>query len=301
MGNKKIILTIGIPASGKSTWSKDFVFKNNDYVRVCRDDYRLMLAQSQSLDPKGEKFVSKLVYDAIYSAIESKYNVIVDQTNVNIKYLNEMVSFCEKIADVEFRIFDISLETAIKRDELREGKVGRDVIERMYKNYLDLFNSNFNFSARKKKEYIANNIKYNRVKGKDAVIFDIDGTLAHTQGKRNIFDWENVDADSLDEKMRESIISYRKNGYMIILLTGRDGLSKEKTINWLRNNNVPYDFLFMKNENDFRKDTVFKSEVYENMIKPNFKVLCVYEDRSRVVSMWRNLGLRCYQVDDGRY
>ena len=301
MSTKKIILTVGIPASSKSTWAKKFVQENTDYVRVCRDDYRLMLANAQGLDPKGENFVSKLVYDAIYSAIEAKYNVIVDQTNVNIKYLNKMVSFCEKFANVEFRIFDIPLETAIKRDEAREAKVGRAVIERMYKNYLDLFNSNFDFSSRKKKDYIVDNISYIRVENKDAVVFDIDGTIAHAQGKRNIFDWDNVDADVVDQKMRETIRSYKKNGFKIIFVTGRDGLSREKTTGWLNNNKVPFDFLFMKGENDFRKDTLVKTEIYKNEIEPNFNVLCVYEDRSRVVSMWRDLGVKCYQVDDGRF
>ena len=34
MKNKKIILTIGIPASGKTTWREKFLRDNNDYVAI---------------------------------------------------------------------------------------------------------------------------------------------------------------------------------------------------------------------------------------------------------------------------
>jgi len=152
MKTLKITLAIGIPASGKSTWSKEFVRRNTDYVRVCRDDYRLMLAQSQMLDPKGERLVTQLVENAISTAINFKFNVIVDQTNVNIKYLAEMVDFCQTLADVEFKIFDVPVDLAIERDSKRgAAMVGEEVIKKMYENYLNLYDSNFNFSYRRKK------------------------------------------------------------------------------------------------------------------------------------------------------
>ena len=42
MKKNKIIFCVGVPASGKSTWSKDFVRNNENYARLCRDDYRYM-------------------------------------------------------------------------------------------------------------------------------------------------------------------------------------------------------------------------------------------------------------------
>ena len=302
MRNKKIILTVAVPAAGKTTWRKKFLRDNRDYVCVSRDEYRLMLSGAQTLDPKGEKMVTEMVNNAIALAIKSKYNVIVDQTNVNIKYLNAMVAFCEKLADVEFKIFDIPLKLAIERDKNRDTTVGEEVIKRMFKNYLELFNSNFDFSTRKRKPHIATNIKWNRDGNlPNAVIFDIDGTLAHTQGKRGTFDWNKVGLDVVDEKVRETLKAYKKAGYTIIVITGRDGVSKESTAQWLRDNKIEFDVLHTKPENDFRKDYVTKTEIFDEKIKGKYNVLAAYDDRKQAVNMWRGLGIKCYQVEDGDF
>jgi len=302
MKNKKIILLCGIPASGKSTWANKFILNNSNYVRINRDMYRLMLDGSQIMDFKGEKLVTELVNNAIVLATKSKYNVLVDQTNVNLKYLNEMVAFCEKIADVEFKIFDITEKVAIERDSNRDAKVGAKVIKKMYKNYLNLFSSNFDFSTRKRKPHIATNIKWERDGTlPDAVIFDIDSTIAHTQGKRGIFDWDKVNLDIVDEIVLETIKSYKDYGYKIIFVTGRDGVSRKMTEDWLIHNKIPFDMLFTKPKNDFRKDIINKTEIYHNFIKPNYNVLAVYDDRNSVCKMWRNLGVKCYQVQEGDF
>ena len=148
--NRKIKLTIGIPASGKSTWRKEFISENPDWVAVSRDEYRLMLANSQMMNRSGENLVTELVENAIAIAIKNGYNVIVDQTNVNVRYLNKMIDFCQKLADIEFVIFDVPLRVAIERDRNRETSVGENVIRRMYKNYDDLILSDFSFAERKK-------------------------------------------------------------------------------------------------------------------------------------------------------
>lgn len=300
--NKKILLLIGIPASGKSTWRKKFLLNNRGWVSISRDDYRLMLDGSQIMDFKGEMLVTQLVNNAIAIAIKAKFNVIVDQTNVNLKYLNEMVAFCEKIADVECKIFDMVEKVAIERDKNRDASVGAEVIKKMFKNYVALFNSNFNFAPRKKKAHIATNIKWKRNGNlPNAIIFDIDGTLAHMQGKRGTFDWNKVGVDAVDEKVRETLRAYKKAGYTIIAVTGRDGVCKDLTAQWLRDNKIEYDVLHTKPENDFRKDTITKTEIFNNFIKPHYNVLAAYDDRNQAVEMWRGLGIKCYQVEKGDF
>jgi predicted kinase len=302
MKNKKILLLCGIPASGKSTWTNKFLRDNNNWVCISRDSYRFMMRNEPVLDPKGEKFVTELVEKAIVMAIKNKYNVIVDQTNVNLKYLNKMVEFCEKLADVEFKIFDIPLKTAMERDKIRERSVGDEVLKRMYKNYLDLFQCNFDFSTRKKKPFIAKNIKWKRNGNlPDAVIFDVDSTLAHMQGRRSPFDWKKVGLDSVDEKIREIVRVYKNSGYKIIVVTGRDGLSIKPTEDWLNENKIPFDYLYTKPENDFRKDVITKTEIYEEYIKGKFNILAVYDDRSVMCKKWRKLGLKCCQVMEGDF
>jgi len=302
MKNKKILLLVGIPASGKTTWKEKFLSQNDNYISVSRDDFRYMLKNSGWLDPKGEKLVTELVEQTIIRAINSKYNVVVDQTNVNIKHLNPFIEFCEKLADVEFQIFDIPYEVAVERDSKRENSVGENVIKKMYQNYLNLFESNFDFSLRKKKPLIVENIEWNinNILPK-AVIYDVDGTLAHNNGKRGYFDWNKVYVDVVDEKVRETLNVFKSSGYKIIIVTGRDGSCEELTKNWLKTNNIHFDHFFMRQEDDYRKDTIIKKEIYDNHIKDNFNVLGVFDDRNQVVSMWREVGLKCYQVMDGLY
>lgn len=268
---------------------------------MSRDDFRYSFRNEPILDPKGEKFITEMVELTITRAIKNKYNVIVDQTNVNYKYLVSMVEFCEKLADVEFKIFDIPLKTAMERDKNRERSVGDEVLKRMYKNYLDLFQLNFDFSTRKKKPYIAKGIEFKENNKPKAVIFDMDSTLAHMQGKRSPFDWDKVDVDVVDEKIREIVRTYKKSDYKIIIVTGRDGLSYDKTKKWLIDNNIPFDFLYTKPENDFRKDVITKTEIYNEYIKGKFNVLSVYDDRNVMCNKWRELGLKCCQVMEGDF
>jgi len=139
--NRQIILCIGVPASGKSTWSKEHIRRNPDWVRVNRDDYRLMLKDAQMCDPKIESMISELVTFAIRKSLARKLNVIVDATNLRAKYINEFVNEFKHEADIDFRIFDISLSKAIERDNARVAKVGEEVIKKMYENYKVLVDS----------------------------------------------------------------------------------------------------------------------------------------------------------------
>jgi len=140
-----IIIPIGIPGSGKSTWCKEFIKNNPNYIRFCRDQYRIMLQFSQFLDYRGEKLITDMVYSDINIALEADYNIIVDQTNCKAKYLNEFIKKYDYVADINIKIFDIDINTAIERDLNRIATVGEEVITRMFADYTNLMNT-FDFS-----------------------------------------------------------------------------------------------------------------------------------------------------------
>jgi predicted kinase len=58
MENLKVILTVGLPASGKSTWSTNFVKENPLYCRVSRDDFRYMLSGVGFCENKIEEIIT---------------------------------------------------------------------------------------------------------------------------------------------------------------------------------------------------------------------------------------------------
>ena len=64
---------------------------------------------------------------------------------------------------------------------------------------------------------------------------------------------------------------------------------------------VPFS-LYCRTTDDFRKDEEVKKEIYEKNIEGKYHVIGVFDDRNRVVSMWREkLGLVCFQVSEGNF
>jgi hypothetical protein len=52
----------------------------------------------------------------------------------------------------------------------------------------------------------------------------------------------------------------------------------------------------MRKTDDNRCDSIVKEEIYNEYIKDKYNVLAVFDDRDRVVDMWRRIGLPTYQV-----
>jgi len=133
--NPKIKILIGVPASGKSTWAKDFVKANDNWTRVSRDDFREMLKNSGVVENKVENIINELVDATIEQSLLKKMNVIVDNTNLKDKYIQNIIEKFKFSADIDYQVFDISKDKAIERDRQRDKSVGPVVINRMYKEF----------------------------------------------------------------------------------------------------------------------------------------------------------------------
>lgn len=132
---QEVIITVGLPGSGKSTWAKQFVLDNPTYVRVNRDDIRRMLGQYWM--PTREKLVTAIEDHTIAMAIGRGYNVVIDATNFSNKY-KSIKTIMGKPVNIKIQDFtDVPLEECIRRDCEREHSVGADVICRMYNSYLN--------------------------------------------------------------------------------------------------------------------------------------------------------------------
>lgn len=136
-----ITFTVGLPASGKSTWAKQFVQKNTDWIRVNRDELRNM--RGQYWIPKQEGMITAWEDACIMEALKRGYNVIVDATNLkHAKNLGRYQTYKkidpELVIDCKF-FTDVSLEECIERDNNREESVGEDVIRRMYEQNKTIF------------------------------------------------------------------------------------------------------------------------------------------------------------------
>ena len=130
-----------------------------------------------------------------------------------------------------------------------------------------------------------------KMKKTNAICLDIDGTLAiRKEADRSPYDWDNVDLDKPNPPVVEIIRKFKKD-YMIILLSGRDEVARERTEYWLFWHHIKYDHLFMRPKGDQRQDCIVKKELYDKYVEPKYDVLFVVDDRPNVIKMWKNESL----------
>lgn len=138
-----------------------------------------------------------------------------------------------------------------------------------------------------------------------AVVCDLDGTLADCSHRLHLVKekrWADFHKrckhDSVNEWCKVLVHSLFLQNIQIIFVTGRAESCREMTQDWIENHVplYPQDYvLHMRPDNDWRKDTVFKEEIYNEYIKDYWDVLFAIEDRDRVVKMWRRLGVVALQ------
>jgi len=296
----KLIMTKGLPASGKSTWAKSM----GGYKRINKDDLRAMLDNGK-WSGANEKFVLEIRDFLVQHALINGFNVIVDDTNLHpkheerlkqiVKDYNQQILMPGKKPLWEFEIkdfTDVPIEVCIERDLKRPNSVGEKVIRNMYKQFLA-----------PKPEPIVSDPKLPL-----CIICDIDGTLAK-MGDRSPYDWSKVGLDTLNFSVANVLNTYKAldaqnplwEETRIIIVSGRDSICRTETKRWLEENCIEYHHLFMRKKGDNRDDRIVKKEIYETKIKGKANVLFVLDDRNKVVEMWRSLGLTCLQVAEGDF
>lgn len=290
-----VLILKGLPASGKSTWAKEKVASSQvAWKRVNKDDLRAMV--DNGVYSKGnESFVLKLRDNLILSALDEGCNVIVDDTNLNPTHEEHIRMIVEGYCnsrnltiEVQIKEFNTDLETCIERDKARPNPVGQEVIKKMARQWLRINTTQTpNPVLDKNKE--------------NAIICDIDGTLALI-GDRSPYDCTDCHVKDDINKSVLYVLNHICEDVDIILLTGRDAELRESTEKFLDKHNVPYDFLWMRNNGDRRKDSIVKKELYYQHVHNQYNTLFWIDDRDQVVKMVRHeLKIPCFQVNDGDF
>ena len=145
------------------------------------------------------------------------------------------------------------------------------------------------------------------------VIFDLDGTLALIDDRRDLatkdngkFDWDvffnpdNINLDLPNVPVIQMANILHKQGFRIFILSGRSDVTKQATVNWLNDNGIWWDHLVMRPQNHlYLPDNDLKQMWLDSIGKDN--VAMVFDDRNQVVDMWRDNGLTTFQVADGDF
>lgn len=146
-------------------------------------------------------------------------------------------------------------------------------------------------------------------------IFDLDGTLADQTHRRHFLDkndWESYfdscPEDSPIQPVIDILYGLYWSGADIWVFSGRSDRVREQTLTWLdwhtclSRNRFNDNQLVMRRAGDTRPDDVIKQEMLDNMLLcDRERLVAVFDDRDRVVAMWRRNGIQCLQVAPGDF
>ena len=152
---------------------------------------------------------------------------------------------------------------------------------------------------------------------KKTAIFDLDGTLALIDDRRLLstkangkIDWDvffdptNINLDQPNHSVIEMAKMLKEQGHSIVIFSGRSKVTKIATMEWLDKFGVPFDVLKMRPDNSefrFMPDDKLKQHWLDQLFPIKEDIMCVFDDRNKVVEMWRRNGISCFQVAPGEF
>ena len=176
-----------------------------------------------------------------------------------------------------------------------------------------------------------------KMKDKKTIIFDLDGTLAIIDKRRIkagsptgktptpskmdwdvFFDPDNIKLDEPNIPVIKMAQMFDNDGFNIVIFSGRNDRSFDATVEWLLDNKVPWDLLVMRPDKfkdkswpiaknnpatpdmRFMPDEILKKKMLDTFVDKDDVLMCV-DDRQKVVDMWRENGLTCFQVAPGNF
>lgn len=290
----QVIITRGLPASGKSTWADKYIAQNPNFVKIEKDDIR----KKQDLFKDGiykhkrgdEDIVLRERNRLIRQALSTGKSVISSDTNLAKKHITKITNIANEFgAKVEIKDFlDVPIAELIKRDSKRQNSVGEQVIRQMFHQYVKTLPTFLGYDP---------NLEY-------VICFDIDGTLTNGPKDRSPYDWKKVGNDDLNLGASAVIDGLSIIGlYKIFLFSGRNEVCRPETEAWLDKQCIKYDKLFMRPaDRNSDKDTIIKSDLIEENIRGKYNVLFWVDDRPVVVRMLKDVyGIDVWARGDQKY
>jgi predicted kinase len=303
----KIILCMGISGSGKTTWAKEWVAEQPDKrIRLNYDDIRSMFGVYW-VPGKREQLMKDTFIYSLSQAMYMGYDIVIDNmSNLNPKHQEEYKEYIEKHNafnegneyELEYKWFDTPVEVCIERDSRREIKIGETVIKQQWKKYRT------SIIQHSIKEMLDNQVVQDN-KLPHCIIVDMDATLCFNTSGRPFYGPGTAD-QIINDIPNISIIDlvkayYREYDCDLVVITGRDESCREATREWLDKYHLSPKMLLMRKMGDCSKGEECKKKLYEENIKGKYNVDLVFEDSSKVVKMYRELGLTVLQPNEGKF
>ena len=134
MNRPTLILLVGIPGSGKTTFAENLCIRNINTIHLSSDKIREELWGNEAAQGDNNEVFSLMQKRAI-EALHNGQDVIYDATNITRKDRACIISQCPKFAQIEAHIVWAPIETCVERDAARERTVGKAVIDKTLKRF----------------------------------------------------------------------------------------------------------------------------------------------------------------------
>lgn len=333
----KLVITHGLPGSGKSTIAKNIrsQMEPGRCIIVERDEIREALFGKDyhlgNPDKKSEAQVTAIQNQLTEESLKKGMTVINSDTNLNARYLGKHSEMAKKHgAEIEQIYVDVPVEVAKERNRKRAEQGGRfvpeEVIDSMVKNaYGETGKMKRFIFSNDGKAYVVDDNSSNRqylnkfnenlkkkhpLKGKSVVLVDVDGTLANnsymarryfqTPGQKKNFPafYKGISEAPVNETVRDMANSMRDNdGINVIVLTGRDDSYIRELTEFIKKSGVKASRVIAKGTGDFRPDGEFKHEVIENLKNEGLVPVHAIDDRPSSIRTMENHGIMVSRVN----
>lgn len=134
-----LLMLVGIPGSGKSTWARDFVLANPRYRVVSTDALRVQLYGDEAVQGDWLRIWQRVVthWQQGITAIQRGEldGVIYDATNARRRHRREAIAAARQAGFTSITLvwFDLPLSLALERNRGRSRQVPADIIAAMHR------------------------------------------------------------------------------------------------------------------------------------------------------------------------
>lgn len=288
--SKRLMIMVGPPGSGKSTFSKKYEEVGFVYVNQ---------------DSQGRDHLH--LFDL---AVLDGRDVIVDRMGFSKQQRSRYLDIAKKAGyETAITVLHESYETCFKRCMVR---VGHETIkdESNARAALNLFFTKYERVG----DDEADTVQRIWPEGPkpSAIVCDLDGTLCDVEHRRHFVrrnpgekkDWKGFFDAMIQDPVKgfcADILKTFSVTHKTVLCSGRPDNYKKQTVGWLGVNNIMYDDLFMRNRGDQRQDDIVKEILLDFEILTRYTPYFMLDDRQQVVDMWRKRGYTCLQVAPGDF
>lgn len=118
----KVIISVGVPLSGKSAYASNLIASDSSWVEINRDEIRKKLFNvsgwsDYEISVEKESAVTTAQYDAIRAAMDAGKNIIITNTNLRMKYIRRFVSLFEHHGcEISIKLFSVNLMELVRRN-----------------------------------------------------------------------------------------------------------------------------------------------------------------------------------------